>query len=132
MSIGRWGCCLTSISMLTSYFGTLVLPNEIAMHKDWFTPEGLIIWEKLNFKDMKFEKRLRKCYDGDICASLKDPNRAVLLQVSNGRHWVVATKASWLSNDYTCVDPWDGKTKSVLKSYHNISGSAHFMRKYKV
>jgi hypothetical protein len=118
--------------MLTSYFGTLVFPNEIAMHKDWFNAEGKIIWGKTNFKSMKFEKRLYKCYDGDIRASLKDPNRAVMLEVNNGQHWVVATKASWLSNDYTCVDPWDGKRKSVLKNYHNITGSAHFIRKYKV
>lgn len=121
--------------MLSDYFGKYMRPDEIAVHKDWYTdrnhPQGpsLIMWERLQIPGMKFEKRIRdRRIDAAIMESLKDPNKAVMLQVNNGAHWIVALRKTLIGNDYVCLDPWNGQKCDAIKKYHNITGSAHFVR----
>lgn len=115
--------------MLSDYFKSFSPPNEIASKKDWYTNDGLIIWSKLDFATFKFDGRFYKRDDQTIRACLKDPNRAVILQVDNGAHWVVAISKTFFGNDYNVVDPWFGSKKTACGTYKNITGFATFKRK---
>lgn len=117
--------------MLSDYFKSFVSPWLLALKTLKYTKDGLIIWQSVdNIPHMKFEKRLYGKKDDEIMASLKDKKKAVILQVNNGQHWVVALRRSlWNKKDYIVLDPWTGKQCSALKVYHNITGSAHFIAK---
>ena len=114
--------------MLSDYFGSYVSPGQAARHLTWYTPDGLIIWQALQFDKMKFVRRETGRDDVYILAALKDPNRAVMLQVNNGQHWVVAIKKNLLNNSYQVADPWMGDKCDVISRYHNITGAAYFAR----
>lgn len=131
LSVGRFGCVTTCISMLSDYFKSFFAPDTLATKTLSYTKDGLIIWQSVdNIPHMKFEKRLYGQNDAEILASLKDRKKAVILQVNNGQHWVVALRRSlWDKKDYIILDPWTGKQCSALKTYHNITGSAHFISK---
>lgn len=128
LTIGRYGCTTTCCSMLSDYFGCYTSPDQIAAHKDWYTPEGLVLWIRFKFEKMKFTWRDYKRDDAKIKEALKDPNQAVILQVDNGSHWVVALSATWFGNSYMIADPWDGTKCDVIKRYKNITGAAFFQR----
>ncbi len=127
LTLGRFGCTTTSLSMLTDYFGKYWSPPEIAGTKAFYTTSGLVQWEKLKLP-MKFVSRIRTRNDSAIQASIKDPDKAVLLNVNNGAHWVVALRKAVIGDDYLVVDPWTGTTCWAIKTYHSIDGSAHFNR----
>lgn len=128
LTMGRFGCTTCCLAMLSSYFGKLIYPDEIAKNPNNYTKDGLIIWRNLNL-DIKFVKRIYGFNQAEIDRSLKLPNTCVLLQVDNGKHWVVATSKSWIGGDYNIVDPWTGNRGSAKKNYYNITGSAHFIKK---
>lgn len=129
LTIGRFGCTTTCISMLSDYFGGYMSPLGIAMHKDWYTGDGLILWRNLDLPTMKFKSRLSVRNDAAINYALKDPNMAVILEVNNGSHWVVAIKKSFFGDSYIVADPWNGDRCDVISRYHNITGCAIFERK---
>lgn len=135
LTIGRWGCTLTSLSMLSSFYGCYKSPAELAASSGLFTSGGLLIWgqiEKVFKGKIKFvyrygqgSKSLRN--DKAIRDSiLKSPKTTVILEVANHSHWVVATGV--YGNDYMCVDPIDGQRKLVLRTFGNITGSAHLVQ----
>jgi hypothetical protein len=128
LTIGKQGCTLTSVSMLSDLFGQCMFPDAIASHKDWFTSQGLIIWTKLAIPGLAFQWRQYGRNDTKILAALKNPNAGVLLQVGSGSHWVVATKKVLFKNSYWCIDPWQGDVCDVIKRYKNITGSAFFSK----
>lgn len=126
--IGRYGCTLVCLSMLTDYFsqfkGTWKSPDQLAS-KLSFTKDGLIIWSSLPaHTQFRLEKRLYSRNDVSIKESLKDPKRAVALQVEN-YHWVLALGKSPLGG-YKIADPWSGD-KTTTRKYKAITGSAHFI-----
>jgi len=129
LTVGRYGCTTTCISMLSDYFKCLAFPDAIAKVVTNYTADGLIIWEALKFSQMQFEKRIKgRPMDADIKAALKDPNRAIILQVDNGQHWVVGLSKNLFGSDYTVLDPWTGKKCNAEGVYHNITGAAIFKR----
>lgn len=128
LKVGDKGCTTTCISMLSDYFGCYQSPLQIANNAHNYTPEGLIIWNNLSFSKMKFVWREYGRNDAKIQDSIKDPKKAVILQVSNGTHWVVAISKNLIGGDYTVLDPWTGKKCNALATYHNITGSAHFVK----
>ena len=135
ITVGRYGCTTTCISMLSDYFECFASPKELAVSQVigtellGYTNDGLIIWQTLNLKHMAFAARLRSRNDFEIEKSLKDPRKAVILQVNDGAHWVVAIgKVPLLRNVYWVIDPWDGKKKTT-RAFRNITGSAHFNQK---
>lgn len=132
LTIGRFGCTTTSISMLSDYFGQYLSPDKIANHGEFYTKEGLILWGKLSFGNFKFLKRGYGQNDSDIQTYLKDPKKAVILEVNNEQHWVVAIKKQILFNitkSYIVADPWLGKDVDCKKTYHNITGYALFSKR---
>lgn len=128
ITVGRYGCTLTCISMLSDYFGCFLDPKRLASEILKFTKDGLILWGSVTSKIpcMEFEKRLYKRDDAEIDLSLKDPKKAVILQVEL-YHWVVALRKLPLGV-YLIADPWTG-TVRLSTAYKNISGSAHFLKK---
>lgn len=103
-------------------------PDAIARHPEWYTPDGLIIWQKLAVPHAQFEKRIRFFAPTPIQQSLADPKRAVMLEVNFGQHWILADRKMWFRNDYVCADPWMGKSCAAIGDYRNITGSAHFLK----
>lgn len=136
LTLGRWGCTITCISMLSSFFDCFKDPATIAKTPGLFTDQALIIWGgvKALFKGkLEHVKRIgghgkavcdRKAIDESL---LKFPETAVILEVANFSHWVVAVGK--YGNDYYVIDPLDGKKKLALKSFGNITGSSHFIAK---
>lgn len=127
LSVGRYGCTSTAISMLSDYFGHYVSPADIAKHKEFYTKDGLILWIKLKFEGFGFEKRLYGRNDAEIQISLKDPKKACILEVQ-GKHWVVCTGKDILGR-YKIADPWFGDLSTMSRYKDEITGSAHFEQK---
>lgn len=127
-----FGCTTACVSMVSDYFGNFKSPADLASRLKLYTNQGLLNWDKLNDIFLKFDwvwrqhglNRVR------IDESLKDPDKAVIFQVNNGKHWVVALRKSLLGfgKDYVCLDPLTGKKINVLAKYGNITGSSHFQR----
>lgn len=126
LTVGRWGCTTTSISMLSDFFGCYTDPKKIALEAKHYTMDGLVLWKTMNFKKMRFVVREYGRKDKNIQAALKDPDMGVLLEVNKGQHWVLAVKAN--KTGYTVVDPFMGDDCDVIKRYHNITGAAYFER----
>ena len=129
LTVGRFGCTTTALSMLSSYFGCLRLPSELAHDVHNYTKGGLVIWQNLTFDKMKFAGREYQRNDEKIREYLKDSDKAVIFEVNDHSHWVVGVKPTLVGNDYVIVDPWDGLKKTLKKSYRNITGVAYFERK---
>ena len=98
LTIGRFGCTTTCISMLSDYFGCYKSPLEIAHNASNYTPDGLVVWSRLMFARMQFVRRDRTFDAAAIADSIKDPNKAVMLEVNNGQHWVVAIRKTLFGN----------------------------------
>lgn len=128
LTVGRFGCTTTCISMLSDFFGSFIAPKDLAKDESLYTYGGLIIWENLNIPNMQFVKRLRYRSDSEIQKSLNGLNTAVILEVDYGSHWIVAVRKTWWKLDYLCIDPWTGKMCTAIGDYKNITGSAHFKR----
>jgi len=128
LTLGRWGCTTTGISMLSDYFGDYKSPEELASNAHNYTRDGLVLWWNLKFDKMKFVKRSRSYNEAEVHAALKDPDQGVLLAVNDDAHWVVAYSTRMFSGKLAVADPWTGKIEKASKFY-NISGAAFFSRK---
>ena len=129
LTLGRWGCTTTSMSMLTDYFGGYVDPPTLAHNVHNYTLDGLVNWKALSFPTMRFEKREYGENMVGIQNAIRDPRKAVILQVNQGAHWVVAIRKALIGSDILIADPWDGTKCWAKKRYHDISGAAYFSRK---
>lgn len=127
-TIGRFGCTTTSLSMISDYFSCYIPPDEIASNVHNYIGD-LINWKALNFKNFKFEWRGYNRNDVKIKEALKDPNQAVLLNVNNGSHWVLALRPTLVGNSFIVADPLGGQKVDVIKKYKTIDGAAYFLRK---
>lgn len=125
LTCARFGCTTTSISMLSDYFGCYKSPGELASNKNYYTRDGLILWSATSFACFRHAKRLYGYNATEIDISLKDPNKAVILEIWNKSHWVVAIKRDLFGN-YVIADPWDGKKKTIKAK--DITGSSHFIK----
>lgn len=132
-TIGKLGCTITCCSMLSDYFKGYLMPSTIAAHAEWFVEQGKeigkIIWAALDFPTMRYAGRVYHRDDNAIKFALKDPDRAVMLEVADGSHWVVALRPTLFGNSYIVADPWTGTDVDVIKKYRNITGMAFFRRK---
>lgn len=132
LTIGRYGCTTTVLSMMSFWVGKPMLPPSIAANKGWYTDSnypggpGLILWNKLQIPGLKFKERVRAYDRAKILKDLADPKMLVGLQVNNGQHWVWLLSKVPLSQDFYCADPNGGVKCKVFGKYHNITGSVHF------
>lgn len=143
--MGRWGCTTCCVSMVGDWFGEYIAPEQLASHANLYNKDGRIIWSQLNviFKHMEwvwrqygasgpgFISAISAATYAKIDAAIKDPNTAVILEVNNGSHWVVAARKTAWGNDYVVIDPLTGGKVYAKQRYHNITGAAFFKRKEK-
>lgn len=127
LTVGRYGCTTTCISMLSDYFGCYRNPGDLAKNAANYTPDGLVNWSKLKFQFFSFKERVFGEQKPRILAAMKDPAQAVILQV-DGFHWVVGISKALLRDDWVIIDPWDGKKKNLKSSYKAVTGAAFFSR----
>jgi hypothetical protein len=121
LTIGRWGCCLTSMCMVVSKSGGNVSPKEAA--KRWrYTTDGLLVW-KTDFPGLEFVSR-SGYVAGTLQKWLQGGNYAVI-QV-DGFHWLMADK--WGLFGLQAIDPLGGHAVNPLKKYRNITGVAYFRK----
>lgn len=109
ITCGRYGCLITSISMMTNEFGKYRSPGELCRDLQ-FTSEGLLLWQSLGLIGLKLEKRFYKYDLNTIKAALLSKDQAVTLQV-DGYHWVWLTSKVPGLELFNTVDPWPGKWK---------------------
>lgn len=135
LTLGRYGCTTFCLLMLADFFGCFVTPEKFIKENIKYTDHnypagaGLAIWGSLKLDNMKFVKRLHGFFPKEVDKSLVgSPKTAVILEVANRSHWVVAIRKVSFSKHYFIVDPWDGKVKTTA-AYKNITGSAHFEAK---
>jgi ABC-type bacteriocin/lantibiotic exporter with double-glycine peptidase domain len=115
-----YGCTLTSISMLSDWYGCYQDPGQLAKNLRFL--KDLILWQSVTEKlCFRWVWRAYKYDETKILASLKGKTTSCLLQV-RGNHWVVGIRK--VGNHYWVADPWDGKRKFLNKSV--ITGSSHF------
>lgn len=133
--MARWGCTTCGISMLSDYFGDYHTPLTLAKDPHHYTASGLVLWQNFKFETFKFVWRDYKEDTTRILDALKDPKKAVMFQVDNGKHWVVGIRpANWVERfahkgDYVIADPWTGKKVWAKQVWHNITGAAYWEKK---
>jgi lysozyme len=129
LTLGKYGCTSSVYCTQASWFGDTITPKELAKHKEAYTKDGLIIWQKLDaiFEHTKFLIRVRQFNEAMIDDALKDTNKACIVNVDFGYHWTAVLKKTYLG--YTASDPWP--FPSVNRNYKNkdISGFAILTRK---
>lgn len=125
--IGAFGCTLTSIAMLASYFGDKLTPLDIA-RRCQFTPDAKIIWASVKFEHFEFDYRYYLESTEIINKCIKDADRAVILQVKNKSHWVVATGKTFFGDKYKIADPFYGDRSTLIRYGGKIDGFATFVR----
>ncbi len=128
LSIGRFGCTITCIADLSTYFGDNLTPadvNEIIK----FTANGLVYWTSCSFGHFVFDRRTYGRDYAAISAAILDPKQAVILQVARASHWVVATGWQPEINDFKIADPWLGDFSNMARYRKDITGAAFFRSK---
>jgi hypothetical protein len=107
-TICAYGCLITSLSMLSDYYKCYKNPEWMAKNLKFLN--DLLIWKSIDGKlCFKFKWRYYK-HEKEIFTKAinSNPRTAVVLNVSGGRHWVVATRKIPLG--YWTVDPLTGKS----------------------
>jgi hypothetical protein len=121
LTIGRWGCCLSSVCTAISKAGGFINPPQAA--KKWkFTSDGLLCWDS-DFSPLKFSSRC--AYDPHYLKSWLDKGGYAVVQV-DGFHWLMADRFGLFG--LYCVDPLGGKSIRPLTKYHKLTGMALFVK----
>jgi hypothetical protein len=126
--VGRFGCTTTCISMVSDYFDCYKSPTELAHDVNNYTKDGLILWQNLAFQKMRFVRREYGRNNISINQALDNPVKAVIFEVDKS-HWVVGLGRTFIGDNFTIIDPWDGKKKSCFPTYKAITGAAYFETK---
>ncbi len=128
LTVGAYGCLTTALCMMADYFGHYTDPGVYASQVKHYDANGLLIWGAIDIPGFKYESVEEGRNDKKIQLYLKDPNKAVILQVNDGHHWVLGARKNLIGSSYTVLDPWMGDTCDVIKRYHNITKMAFFHR----
>lgn len=118
-SVGRKGCLITCISMITEYIGRYINPGELAQNLD-FTSGALLIWSSVSRVGLDFVYRFYVRDDVKIKKAFDNPDQFVVLQVNNN-HWV------WLigiRGGYKVADPYYGDVIYLSRRRYRITGFA--------
>lgn len=133
LTIGGYGCTTTGLAEINNLFGANCTPSDVAAHIDWYTPEGLVLWAKLDLKYAAFDP-MGRVYNFDlnrIVESLTTYGKACLLQVKIpgfDKHWLKGEAVGYDGKIYA-RDPLSGSIIDVVAKYGAITGSAHFSKK---
>ena len=128
-SVGRYGCVVTSLAMLSSWYGKYRTPKWIAENLR-FTPQGLLYWKSMDGKlPMKFVYRYYRRDDVKIKSILASMDNACILEVpfGTGKHWVALVGYSRIYG-YRVADPLHGDIVYLNKRYKAITGFTEVTR----
>ena len=119
-TIGAYGCTISCIASLSSWYGCDHDPAWMAKNLRFL--RDLVLWQSISEKlCFKWVWRQYGYNESKILASLGGKTTSCLLQVYS-RHWVVGIrKVGWY---YYVADPYTGKRRFYPASA--ISGSSHF------
>lgn len=127
LTVGRWGCFLTSLCMGRSrlYPGSDWTPEKAA--KDLkFTRQGLLIHNQ-DYPGFQFAGRIRAWNDEKkLKKFMRSKDQFACIAVNNDSHWVFAYYVGWFG--IYILDPLDGK-KKLLKRHYVPSGFALYLKK---
>jgi hypothetical protein len=130
LTVGAYGCAGCCVCDISTAFNPAngITPKELFAHKDWFTPDGLFLWGKLQVHGLKFDGRLYRFDEAAVKSACSDPNRAAMIEVMFGQftHWVVAVRKDLL-NGWRIADPLTGTYRWMPNAYKPI-GVALFSR----
>lgn len=129
-TIGRSGCLITSLSMLSYWYGKYRDPAWMAKKLN-FNPGGWLLWLSINEIDLPFRFVWRRYgYDKyKILEILKSEDRACVVELNDGAHWGAVIGYSRL-NGFRIADPIDGNSVYAKKRDYRITGHAEITRKY--
>lgn len=127
LTMKRVGCLISAIADLSTYFRDMFDP-AIICDRCKFTNDARLIWSSAIFPSFKFSTREYGRNDAGIWAALEHPDRAVILQVNNGQHWVVATGWDYFKKCFKIADPFYGDRATMQRYGDNITGAAYFQR----
>jgi ABC-type bacteriocin/lantibiotic exporter with double-glycine peptidase domain len=114
LTIGRFGCTITCLSMLSSVYGPYITPPVLAKKLN-FTKDGRILWPSID-KVLGYKFKWRGY------GKPKDSKVPLLLEVDHA-HWVVGKEKK--GDVYVIHDPWDG-VETTSSRYAKITGYAEF------
>jgi len=124
IKIGRYGCTITCLSMLSDYFGCFKTPAWMGDNLR-FTNQALLYWQSVSERlCFNFARRYYGVNYPVIDEALKNPKKAVILEVEH-YHWVLAIGKIPFTKIYRIADPWTG-TKRLSTAYRYISGFTTF------
>jgi hypothetical protein len=131
LTIGADGCALTCLAMINNTFGENCTPEDVAAHTNWFTPQGLILWNQLNLKAAVFNARMGWNVQ-EVLSTVQDVEKMVMVQVQlprNQTHWMLVDYLnSEDPNTFFCADPYSGKM--VLSNHYGSEiGTAYFSKR---
>jgi len=126
LKIKNYGCLITCISSLSSWYGKFKDPAWMAKNLS-FTPSGLFYWNSITKKElnMRFVYRYYQRNDTKIREILASRDNACILQTEmNGyQYWVALIGYSRILS-YKISDPIDGKVRYFNDKYKVITGFA--------
>lgn len=132
LKIGPYGCTTCCIAMINNRFGANCTPDEVAAHTDWYTRQGLILWNKLHLKNAIFDWREYGLNLVRIKQYLSDPNKAVMIEVQlphEKKHWMLVDyEDPKILEHFWCDDPWSG-IQTISSHYGPVTGAAFFNKR---
>lgn len=130
ITIGGFGCTTCCLAEVNNEFGANCTPDQVAAHHEWYTPEGLVLWQNLKLKHAIFLTRGYGFNKSIIKEHIKNPDLAVILEVKlgAGKHWLKAESINFLGQIWA-KDPLRGDECDVVKRYGAITGYATFKRR---
>ncbi len=136
-TVGHDGCAFVSAINAANWFygGIKFTPDMLATNAALFTDAnyprgaGLVLWERLcaalgNLRYLGAEFREN---DAAIGAAIASPNKAAILNVNGGAHFVLAWHRPLWGNDFVVADPWTGSKCWAKGRWHNIVGARYLL-----
>lgn len=131
LRLGSYGCTCTALAEANNKFGAECTPADVAAHVDWFTPEGKVLWNKLDMMFADFEWRAYTFEAKKVQEYLLSRDKAVLLEVKlprGGKHWLFG-EALGDNNSIYVRDPWTASIVNVFTKYGIVTGAAYMHKK---
>lgn len=130
-SVGRYGCLVTCLSMLSYWYGEYFNPGEIA-EKANFTTKGYYYWKSGDeFLPFNFVWRYYKRDIVKIKQILFSKDNACVVRVNyaGAYHWLAVIGYDKKTGKLLGADPIDGSSSYIEIEYGQINGFAEISRK---
>ena len=118
-TVGKYGCLITSLSMITEECGYYQSPTWMADNLT-YTKDGRLFWDSMDDDTcLTFKYRYYGNNPDHIKEVIENPKQAVVIEVE-GRHWVWGVGLA-SGGGFKIHDPWFGDA-STTRRYKKITG----------